>query len=116
MKSKSAFTGFEFDEIWTIDSNAEYPYPTLREVPYVGNNSSVVEPTQTTTATTMQTTKQTTTIQSTTYPIMSTDTKKGDMNSDGLVDAVDASLILEYYAYISTGGTIDDIDEWMKNS
>lgn len=38
------------------------------------------------------------------------------MNSDGLVDAVDASLILEYYAYISTGGTIDDIDEWMKNS
>lgn len=118
MKSKSAFTGFDFDKIWTIDSNAEYPYPTLREVPYVDNNSSVVEPTQTTTATTMQTTKQTTTttIQSTTYPIMSTDTKKGDMNSDGLVDAVDASLILEYYAYISTGGTIDDIDEWMKNS
>ena len=28
-----------------------------------------------------------------------------DINSDGLVDSSDASLILEYYAYVSTGGT-----------
>lgn len=124
MKSKSAFTGFDFDEVWTIDPNAEYPYPTLSEVPYVGTHSSVVEPIQTTT---IQTTKQTittttkqttitTTIQSATQPPASTGTKKGDMNGDGLVDAVDASVILAYYAYLSTGGTIDDIDEWMQNS
>ena len=28
-----------------------------------------------------------------------------DINGDDLVDSSDASLILEYYAYISTGGT-----------
>ena len=30
----------------------------------------------------------------------------GDVNGDGLVDANDASLILEYYAYTSTGGEL----------
>ena len=29
----------------------------------------------------------------------------GDVNFDGLIDSTDASLILEYYAYVSTGGT-----------
>lgn len=119
MKSKSVFTGFDFDEVWTIDPNAEYPYPTLSEVPYVGTDSSVVEPIQTTIQTTKQTmttTTITTTIQSATQPPASTGTKKGDMNGDGLVDAVDASVILAYYAYLSTGGTIDNIDEWMQNS
>ena len=28
-----------------------------------------------------------------------------DINDYGLVDSSDASLILEYYAYVSTGGT-----------
>ena len=28
----------------------------------------------------------------------------GDVNADGLVDSSDASLILSYYAYVSTGG------------
>ncbi|MDE5620270.1 MAG: hypothetical protein K2I80_07090 [Ruminococcus sp.] len=96
-KSQAAYN-FDFDEIWTIDPNAEYPYPTLINVPYVSTQSSIVEPTQ-----------------PTTNPSISTGTKKGDMNGDGLVDAVDASLILSYYAYLSTGGTIDDIDEWMQN-
>jgi len=98
MKSSAAFTGFDFDKVWEIDPNAEYPYPTLINVPYVSTQSSIVEPTQ-----------------PTTNPSISTGTKKGDMNGDGLVDAVDASLILAYYAYLSTGGTIDDIDEWMQN-
>lgn len=97
MKSKSAFTGFDFDKVWEIDPNAEYPYPTLIDVPYVSTES--VEPTQPTT----------------TKPSVSTGTKKGDMNGDGLVDAVDASLILAYYAYLSTGGTIDDFDIWVQN-
>lgn len=30
--------------------------------------------------------------------------KEGDVNKDGLIDAVDASCILSYYAYLSTGG------------
>ena len=29
----------------------------------------------------------------------------GDVNGDGLIDSSDASLILGYYAYVSTGGT-----------
>lgn len=37
-------------------------------------------------------------------PTPSTDFKEGDVNRDGLVDAVDASCILAYYAYLSTGG------------
>lgn len=96
MKSQSAFIGFDFDEVWTIDPSAEYPYPTLINVPYVSTQSSVVEPTQPTTK-------------------PSAETKKGDINGDGLVDSVDASLILAYYAYISSGGKIDNIDEWMQN-
>lgn len=97
MKSSSAFTGFDFSDVWTIDSNAEYPYPTFINVPYVSTQSSIVEPTQ-----------------PTTNPSISTGTKKGDMNGDGLVDAVDASLILSYYAYLSTGGTITDFDMWFN--
>lgn len=31
----------------------------------------------------------------------------GDINSDGIIDAGDASAILAYYAYTSTGGTAD---------
>lgn len=34
--------------------------------------------------------------------IGSSDTTKGDINGDGLVDAVDASIILGYYSYLST--------------
>lgn len=98
MKSKAAFTGFDFDKVWEINPNAEYPYPTLREVPYVSTQSSAVEPPQ-----------------PTTQPSSSTGTKKGDIDGNGMVDASDASLILAYYAYLSTGGTIDDIDEWMQN-
>ena len=30
--------------------------------------------------------------------------KEGDINKDGLIDAVDASGIQMYYAYLSTGG------------
>ncbi|WP_295074157.1 dockerin type I domain-containing protein, partial [Ruminococcus sp.] len=30
--------------------------------------------------------------------------KLGDVNANGIVDAVDASLVLQYYAKISTGG------------
>ena len=34
-----------------------------------------------------------------------------DINGDGLVDSSDASLILEYYAYVSTGGS-DSAEEY----
>lgn len=39
--------------------------------------------------------------------------KLGDMNGDGLIDASDASEILAYYAYLSTGGTLD-YDEYKE--
>ena len=40
----------------------------------------------------------------------------GDVNEDGLVDAVDAvdaSMILAFYAYLSTGGTESDMRVWL---
>jgi len=43
-----------------------------------------------------------------------TDSKKGDINGDGLIDAVDATWILSYYAYLSTGGTMS-LDEFLKS-
>ncbi|MBR1591765.1 MAG: hypothetical protein IJ666_02000 [Ruminococcus sp.] len=91
MKSQAAFTGFDFDEIWTIDSTAEYPYPTLKNVPYVASNSTT-EP-------------------STEKPsdIPANSIAKCDINGDGKIDSSDASLILKYYAYLSSGGR-DEID------
>ena len=39
----------------------------------------------------------------------------GDINNDGLVNAVDASYVLNYYAYLSTGGdAFVDIDTYIK--
>ena len=32
--------------------------------------------------------------------------KAADVNNDGEVNAIDASLVLAYYAHISTGGTL----------
>ena len=29
MRQKESFAGFDFDAVWTIDSSADYPYPTL---------------------------------------------------------------------------------------
>ena len=85
MKSSATFTGFDFDNIWAIDPNADYPYPTLRNVPYV----------------------------STTQPqTPSSDTSlKGDINGDGKVDATDASVILIYAAMVGAGYevSIDDL-------
>lgn len=39
--------------------------------------------------------------------------KAADLNSDGAVDALDASLILSYYAYKATGGN-QSITEYLK--
>ena len=37
----------------------------------------------------------------------------GDVNSDGFIDASDASDILQFYAYIQTGGT-DSLSEFLR--
>ncbi|MEE5993933.1 MAG: hypothetical protein V3G42_11935 [Oscillospiraceae bacterium] len=87
MKSSAAFTGFDFDNIWTIDPNADYPYPTLRNVPYVSTGASQPQ-------------------------TPSPDTSlKGDINGDGKVDATDASIILIYAAMVGAGYqvSIDDL-------
>ncbi|MDE6034515.1 MAG: leucine-rich repeat protein [Ruminococcus sp.] len=43
--------------------------------------------------------------------------KKGDINEDGYINPVDASIILNYYSYISTtdDNPVMDIDEFMKS-
>ena len=33
LKKQSNYEGWDFTNVWTIDKNAEYPYPTLRENP-----------------------------------------------------------------------------------
>ncbi len=37
-------------------------------------------------------------------PTPGSDFQEGDVNRDGIIDATDASCILSYYAYVSTGG------------
>ena len=39
MKISSLFKGFDFNDTWQQDANAEYPYPQLRAIPYNGNES-----------------------------------------------------------------------------
>ena len=60
--------------------------------------------TTTTTASTITTTstKTTTTAVTTAPPVPHSDYKLGDVNNDGLINAVDASAVLAYYAMIST--------------
>ncbi|MDE7225871.1 MAG: Ig-like domain-containing protein, partial [Ruminococcus sp.] len=38
-----------------------------------------------------------------------------DVNSDGKIDASDASLILVYYSYVSTGGTITNMKDYLES-
>lgn len=40
----------------------------------------------------------------------------GDINEDNMVDAVDASLVLQYYAYASTGGEKSSEEFFDKNT
>lgn len=113
MKSKAVFKGFDFDTVWTINPNAPYPYPTLRNVPVAGNE--VVEPTTepTTLPTTEPTTEPTTVppTEPTTVPPTEPTTLKGDINGDGAVNAKDANIILIYAAKVGTGQkvSIDDL-------
>ncbi len=59
------------------------------------------------TTTTTQTiiTETTTTTSNITAPIEPSENKLGDVNGDNMVDAVDASFILQEYALLSTGGS-----------
>lgn len=38
-----------------------------------------------------------------------------DINNDGMIDASDASVILEYYSYLSTGGEEKDMRKWLES-
>ena len=40
----------------------------------------------------------------------------GDINHDGKIDAKDASATLSYYAYLSTGGTETDMNQWFVDT
>lgn len=102
MKSQAAYTGFDFENVWTIDPTAEYPYPTLRNVPYVSSEEPATEPT------TEETTEPSTT--PATEPATSS-AMKGDINEDGVVNASDAAIILIYSAMIGAGEevSIDDL-------
>ena len=37
MKQLSSFTGFDFDTVWTMDGNPDYPYPELTGMEYIGD-------------------------------------------------------------------------------
>lgn len=39
----------------------------------------------------------------------------GDFNNDGMIDASDASVLLEYYSYLSTGGEEKDMRKWLES-
>jgi hypothetical protein len=41
--------------------------------------------------------------------------KVADINDDGAVNASDASIVLSYYAYISTGGELS-LEEYITNN
>ena len=66
--------------------------------------------TTTQTSTTSSATSSTTSTVTTTVPPVNNDYKSGDVNNDGLVDAVDASLVLAEYALRSSSqnGKFDD--------
>ena len=54
--------------------------------------------------------EETTTTTTTTAPVTTTTAQPiGDTNNDGRIDSVDASKILKMFAYISTGGEIEDL-------
>ena len=100
MKSSAAYTGFDFDEVWTIDPSADYPYPTLRNVPFVSSGETQPDNDPQT---------ETPSDPSTNPP--SDSPQKGDINEDGFVNASDASIILIYAANIGAGNyvSIDDL-------
>ncbi|WP_296569862.1 dockerin type I domain-containing protein [Ruminococcus sp.] len=58
--------------------------------------------TTTTTSTTTSTKTTTTTAVTTAPPVPNPEYKLGDVNNDGLINAVDASSVLEYYAIVSS--------------
>ena len=104
MKSSAAYTGFDFDEVWTIDPSADYPYPTLRNVPYVSASEEQPTTDPTTEAPTYDPTEPGSNPSS-------GSPQKGDINEDGFVNAVDASIILIYSTNIGVGNyvSIDDL-------
>ena len=46
-----------------------------------------------------------------------TDAQKSaaDIDKDGKIDSSDASFILRFYSYVSTGGTVTDMSKWLNN-
>ncbi|MDE6501637.1 MAG: leucine-rich repeat protein [Ruminococcus sp.] len=49
-----------------------------------------------------------------TFQTVGSKLKKGDINGDGMINAVDATWILRYYSHLSTGGTMS-LDEFIAN-
>ncbi|MDE6520098.1 MAG: hypothetical protein K2K91_06535 [Ruminococcus sp.] len=73
------------------------------------------ETTTTTEETTTTTTEETTTTTEETTTTTTTEPAKklGDIDGNDIVDANDASLMLSYYAYLSTGGT-EELDKFLN--
>jgi len=47
------------------------------------------------------------------YTITEIQQKAADINKDGKIDATDATNVLQYYSYISTGGT-ESFENFLK--
>ena len=63
-----------------------------------------------------KTTATTTTTITTTTCVSTAEYDLGDVNNDGLINAVDASSVLAYYAHISTGSDGDYSDSQKKSA
>lgn len=107
-----------YHEIDTINKNATiHGYEGSKAQEYAEKHNCKFQslgeiPQQFTTTTTSTTTTTTNTTTTTTTP--AAEIQKGDINGDGKVNAVDASVILTYYAYLSTteDENVMDIDEF----
>lgn len=104
-KSVTTIYGYENSTAQAYAEKYGYNFSSIGTAP-----ETTTTTTQTTTTTTYMPTTTTTTNSGTT-----TADQRGDVNCDGFIDASDASLILEYYAYLSTNGTMS-FEEFLKNN
>ena len=94
---------------------AETGEPASRTTPPDESTTTTTESTTTTSETTTTTATKTTTVSSSVTTVTTapppTEPQTGDIDGNGLIDAVDASKLLSYYAKISTDPSFNVTDE-----
>ena len=95
---KALYNGFDFDNIWFIDSNGEYPYPQLRNNPAYPPEEPIVPTDEPTEAPTDESTEALTEAP-TQAPVIII---LGDVDGDLDASVIDASYIQRYNAGFNT--------------